>query len=121
MHYFSCSGRPGAVYIRRVPGQVMPNMVVLFFLFGWDRYGVDKKCARTCYAELVFFYPVGVAGHVVNSCASAARNINALFFMLEWPQSSFQKKCVGTRYAKLVFLHPMGSMGHVVHSGASRA
>jgi hypothetical protein len=27
-------------------------------MLGWDRYGYDKKRAKTCYAELVFLHPV---------------------------------------------------------------
>jgi hypothetical protein len=42
----------------------------LFFILGWDRYGFDKMCARTCYTELVFLYSVGSAAHVVHSVAS---------------------------------------------------
>jgi hypothetical protein len=90
-------------------------------MFGWDRYGFDKKRVGTGYAEPVFFYLVGAVGHKVNSSVSQAQNVYALFFMLEWAQSSFQKKRAGTRYAKLVFLHPLESMGHVVHFGASKA
>jgi hypothetical protein len=38
----------------------------------WDRNGLQKKCARTRYAELVFLHPVGFADHVVQSSASEA-------------------------------------------------
>jgi hypothetical protein len=48
----------------------------------WDRYGYDKKRAKTCYAELEFLHPVGSAGHVVHSSASGARNVDALIFKL---------------------------------------
>jgi hypothetical protein len=51
-------------------------------MLGWDRYGYDKKRAKTCYAELVFLHPMGSAGHVVHSSASGARNIDALIFKL---------------------------------------
>jgi hypothetical protein len=38
-------------------------------MFGWDRYGFHKKRADTRYTELLIFYPVGYAGHVVHSGA----------------------------------------------------
>jgi hypothetical protein len=48
------------------------NIDVLFFILGWDQYGLHKKRAGTRYAELVFFHPVGFVGHVVRSGASGA-------------------------------------------------
>jgi hypothetical protein len=36
------------------------------------RCGIDKKRARTRYAELVFLHPVGSAGHVMYSGASGS-------------------------------------------------
>jgi hypothetical protein len=73
---------------------------------------------QTCYTKLVFFHPVGSAGHIVNSGASVPQNINVLFFMLRWDWCRFNKKHAGTLHAKHVFWHPGGSAGHVVHSGA---
>jgi hypothetical protein len=49
--YFSCSGGPGAVSI--------------------------KKCVGPRYAELGFLHPVGSVGHIVHFGASRARNINS--------------------------------------------
>jgi hypothetical protein len=72
-------------------------------MLGWDQYRFDKKCIRTCYAELVFLHPVGSVGHVEHSGASGVQNGNALFFMLGWDQYRFDKKYAGTCYTKLMF------------------
>jgi hypothetical protein len=69
----------------------------------------------------MFLHPVGSAGHVVQSGASEARNVETLFFMLDWDRYEFHKNCACTRYIELLFLHPVGSARQVVHSGASGA
>jgi hypothetical protein len=51
-------------------------------MLGWDWYGFNKKHAGIQYVELVSLHPVGSAGHVVDSSASRAQNIDTLFFML---------------------------------------
>jgi hypothetical protein len=56
--------------------------MALFFMLGCDWYGFDKKHTGTRYTELVFLYPVGSAGHVLHSGASAERNMIALFLKL---------------------------------------
>jgi hypothetical protein len=86
---------------------------------GWDRYRLLKKRNGTRYAKLMFLYPVGSPGHVVQSGVSTVRNIDALFFKLKWDRYGFEKKCDKTRYAELLFLYPMGSVDHVVHFGES--
>jgi hypothetical protein len=50
-------------------------------MLGWERYGFNKKRARTHYVELMFLHPVGFVDHVVYSGASEAQNVEALFFM----------------------------------------
>jgi hypothetical protein len=93
-HYFSCSGGPGAVSI--------------------------KKRSGTCYVELLCLHSIGFAGHIVHFGASKTSNINALFFMLEWAQCGIHKKHAGTHYAKHVFLHRwvLRVMWHIlVHPG----
>jgi hypothetical protein len=77
----------------------------------WARCGFQKKCGRTCYAELRFLHLVGSAGHIVHSGASRLRNIEALFFMVGWAWCGLHTKFTGTRHAKLVFLHPVGYAG----------
>jgi hypothetical protein len=81
MHYFSCSGGPGAFSI--------------------------KNNARTHYAKLVFLYLVRSAGHLEHSGVFRARIVDALFFMPGWDRYRFDKQCAGTQYAELVFLHPV--------------
>jgi hypothetical protein len=90
-------------------------------MLGWDWYGFLKKCAETCFADLLFLHPIGSMGHIVHSEAFRARNVNALFFILRWDRYRFNKKRVRTHYAKIVILHPVGSAGHVVHNVSSRA
>jgi hypothetical protein len=80
-----------------------------------------KKRTGTCYVEVMFFYPVGSAGHVVHSSASRTRNIDTIFFILWWAWCSFHKMCTRTRCAEVVFLDPVGSAGHIVHSNVSGA
>jgi hypothetical protein len=79
-----------------------------------------KKRTWTDYAELVFLYSVGSAGHVVHSTVPGAQNVDTLFFIFGWFLYGLHKKHAVTHYAEHVFLHPVGSTGLIVHSGASR-
>jgi hypothetical protein len=75
------------------------NVIALFFMLGWDWYGFDKKCARTCYVKLAFLHPMGSTGHIVHSGESMAQNVITLFFILRWDWYGFDKKRAGTHYA----------------------
>jgi hypothetical protein len=79
------------------------NIDALFFILGWYRFGFQKKCNETYYAEVVFLHSVGSTGHVVYCSASGAPNVDALFFLLGWDLYGFHQKRDGTRYTKLVF------------------
>jgi hypothetical protein len=51
-------------------------------MLGWAPCGFPKKCARTCYVEVVFLHSMGSVGDVVQSGASEAQNVDLLFFMV---------------------------------------
>jgi hypothetical protein len=87
-------------------------------VFGWDRYGFDKKHARTRYVKLVFLHLRGAAGRIVHS---SAQNVDALFFIVRWDRYGFDKRHARTSHAELVVLHPVESVGHLVHSSESGA
>jgi hypothetical protein len=63
----------------------------LFFKLRWDRYGFDKKCIGTRYAELLFLHPVRSAGQVVHFGASRERIIDTLFFKLRCDRNGLPK------------------------------
>jgi hypothetical protein len=64
---------------------------------------IRQKSIGTGNAGLVFYHPLGSAGHVVHSVASGARNIDVLFFIIGRAWCGFYKKHTGTRYSELVF------------------
>jgi hypothetical protein len=45
---------------------------VMYYLFvlEWDWYGLDKKCVRIRYTQLLFLHSVGSVGQVLHSSAS---------------------------------------------------
>jgi hypothetical protein len=57
----------------------------------------------TCYAELMFWHPMGSAGHVVLFGAFGPCNVDALFFMDGQARYGFHKKHVGTHAPNLCF------------------
>jgi hypothetical protein len=69
----------------------------------WDHNGFDKKNIGTCYIKLVFFHPVGAAGHVVHSNASRMQNVDALFFMLGGTDMDLTKGASGKVMPSLCF------------------
>jgi hypothetical protein len=100
-HYFLCPGGTGMDSTKSVRGHVTLNVC---FGIWWDLQvtyyipmcpghetlthyfyararpvWIRQKCARTRYAERVFWHPVGSAGHVVHFSASRPRNVDALF------------------------------------------
>jgi hypothetical protein len=96
------------------------NIRAVFFLHGWDRYGLYKKSAGTCYAELVFFASSGFCRLRSKFwCVRGAKHRHTIFHVR--PRCGFQKKHPRTHYAELVLLHPLGFISHVVHFGASGA
>jgi hypothetical protein len=90
----------------------------LFFMPGWDRYGLDKKRTGTHYVFLVFLHPVGYAGRIVHSGASGVQNANS-FSCSGGPGAVYIKSPPGHVTPNLCFLHHVGCAGRVVRSGAS--
>jgi hypothetical protein len=130
MHYFSYLGVTSTDFTKFASGHVMLNLFflhpvrfvgnvvhsdacgtwnieALFFMLGWNRYGLNKRHTRTRYAKHVFLHLVGSAGHAVHSGASGARKVGKLVVMLGWDRYGFNKKRVGTSRPKRVFLHPV--------------
>jgi hypothetical protein len=63
---------------------------------------VAQKVCRDILCRICVF---ASRGHIVHSCESEVRNIDALFFMLGWDWYGFLEKRIGTRYTEHVFLH----------------
>jgi hypothetical protein len=69
----------------------------------WDRYRFQKKHIERRYAELVFSYLVGSAGHIVHCCSSGAQNVDAQFFLLGWDRYGLHKNASGYLTLNLCF------------------
>jgi hypothetical protein len=81
----------------------LSNVDALFFMLRWDRYEFDKKYVRTCYAKLVFLYPVGSAVLIVLSGASGVRSGNTQFLCSSGLYAVFLKSASGHVTSNLCF------------------
>jgi hypothetical protein len=93
MHYFSCSGGPGAVSTKSVSGPVTLNLCFSFW--------IDLR-ATLC----IPVHP---------GCETSIH-----YFSFSCGPGAVSIKSAATRYAELMFLYLMGPVGHVVHYGASK-
>jgi hypothetical protein len=57
------------------------NSNTIFFMLGWDEYGLNKKCIGTHHVEHVFLHLVGSAGHVfLHPVGSSGCQISTHYF-----------------------------------------
>jgi hypothetical protein len=69
--HVACSGAAG-----------MQNVVAPYFMLMCTRCLSHEKHTRTHYTELLFLHTLQSTGHIVNSNAFRAPNMDKLFFML---------------------------------------
>jgi hypothetical protein len=60
----------------------MQNVTAPYFMLMWTRCLSHEKHTGTHYTELLFLHTLQSAGHIVNSNAFGAPNMDKLFFML---------------------------------------
>jgi hypothetical protein len=68
------------------PGaSVLQNVDALFFMLGWARCSFPKKCAGTCYVELVFLHLVGSVSRSAFRCFRGLKCQRTIFHGLVGP------------------------------------
>jgi hypothetical protein len=92
VYYFSCSGGPGAVFIKSVSGHITLD---------------------TC------FLSIGICGsRSAFQCIRGTKRRCTIFYAQVGPVTIPQKACRDT-LCQTCLLYPVESAGHIVHSGAS--
>jgi hypothetical protein len=72
-------------------------------MLGWGQCGFHKKCAGTCYIELISLYPVGSVDHVVHSGMSGRKMWTHYFSCSGGPGAVSRKSATGHVMPNLCF------------------